>query len=96
MGRMCKYILTICLVMAVGGPAGAKKPRRHKSTHAAAQAAPAKHDVDRADVPPKVDSASEFQKAKAELDDLRTPTRDTPTEFLENQASDGESPFHKK
>jgi len=86
---MTRMWLILGLVVGLAAPAVAKKPKRH---HKAAPPATApKGEPDRAAAPPKVDNQSDYQKAKAQLDDLKT-SRELPLVSLDNQADDREVP----
>ena len=54
-----------------------------------------KGEVDRADVPPKSNQATEYEKAQKEIDELKS-SREIPVVSLDNQSSDGENPLKKR
>jgi hypothetical protein len=94
LGGMKRIILALFVVGALAAPASAKA-RKGKRVHRPSSAPVQTVEKDKAILPPKVDNASEYEKAKAQLADLNTIQADTPIEFLHNQSDDHENPLKK-
>lgn len=91
---MKRIILALFIVAAMAAPASARA-RKGKRVHRPSAAPVQTVEKDKAILPPKVDNASEYEKAKAQLADLNTIQQDTPIEFLHNQTDDKENPLKK-
>jgi hypothetical protein len=90
----------VCLGLALGGTAEARKRKRHhKSSHAQkvqATPAPAKHDEGvKSYLPPKVDNKAEYERAQAQIEELKN-AREIPVSSMSNQESDRELPGQKQ
>ena len=91
---MSRTLLIVIVAVGLAAPASAKKAKRHVPHKAPASVA-VKGDVDKAVLPPKTNAATDYEKAKAELDDLQS-SREIPLATLDNQASDSENPLKKR